>query len=74
MWNTVDEALEALRRGEIIFVLDAEDRENEGDMILAAEFATTETLNRMASMAKGLICMPMSSKGIGKASFRANGE
>lgn len=62
MWNTVDEALEALRRGEIIFVLDAEDRENEGDMILAAEFATTETLNKMASMAKGLICMPMSSK------------
>lgn len=62
MWNTVDEALGALKRGEIIFVLDAEDRENEGDMILAAEFATTETLNRMASMAKGLICMPMSSQ------------
>lgn len=61
-YNTIDEALEALRNGEIILVTDAEDRENEGDMICAAEFATTENVNFMAAHAKGLICMPMSAE------------
>lgn len=70
MWSTVEEALEALKRGEIIFVSDDEDRENEGDMILAAEFATTETLNILASKAKGLICMPMSQKVANRLDFR----
>ncbi len=60
MFNTVEECLEALRRGEIVLVTDAEDRENEGDCICAAEFATTENVNFMATYAKGLICMPMS--------------
>ena len=59
-YNTVEEAAEALRNGEIILVTDDEDRENEGDMICAAEFATTENVNFMAAHAKGLICMPMS--------------
>ncbi|MBE6031922.1 MAG: bifunctional 3,4-dihydroxy-2-butanone-4-phosphate synthase/GTP cyclohydrolase II [Clostridiales bacterium] len=59
-FNTVEEALEALRQGKIILVTDDEDRENEGDMICAAEFATTENVNFMATHAKGLICMPMS--------------
>lgn len=59
-YNTVEQALEALRNGEIILVTDDEDRENEGDMICAAEFATTENVNFMAAQAKGLICMPMS--------------
>lgn len=59
-YNTIDEALEALRNGEIILVTDDENRENEGDMICAAEFATTENVNFMAAHAKGLICMPMS--------------
>lgn len=59
-YNTVEEALEALRNGEIILVTDDESRENEGDMICAAEFATTENVNFMAIHAKGLICMPMS--------------
>ena len=58
-YNTVEEALEALRNGEIILVTDDENRENEGDMICAAEFATTENVNFMAKNAKGLICMPM---------------
>ncbi len=58
-YNTVDEALDALRNGEIILVTDDEKRENEGDMICAAEFATTENVNFMAAHAKGLICMPM---------------
>lgn len=58
--NTIPEALDALRRGEIILVTDDEDRENEGDLICAAEFATTQNVNFMAVHAKGLICMPMS--------------
>ena len=59
-YNTIEEALQALRNGEVILVTDDEDRENEGDLICAAEFATTENINFMASQAKGLICMPMS--------------
>ncbi len=61
-YNTVEEACEALRKGEIILVTDDEARENEGDMICAAQFATTENVNFMAAHAKGLICMPMSAK------------
>ena len=61
-FNTIEEALEDLRAGKIILVTDDEDRENEGDMICAAEFATTENVNIMASYAKGLICMPMSAE------------
>lgn len=59
-FSTIEEALADLRQGKIILVTDDEDRENEGDMICAAEFATTENVNLMASVAKGLICMPMS--------------
>lgn len=58
-FNTVEEALEDLRNGKLILVTDDEDRENEGDLICAAEFATTENVNFMATHAKGLICMPM---------------
>lgn len=58
--NTIEEALEALRAGQCILAVDDPDRENEGDLICAAEFATTENVNLMASAAKGLICMPMS--------------
>lgn len=58
-FNTIEEAVEALRNGEIIMVSDDENRENEGDMICAAQFATTENVNFMATHAKGLICMPM---------------
>lgn len=65
-FNTVEEALEDLRNGKLILVMDDEDRENEGDLICAAEFATTENVNFMASHAKGLICMPMSEKIIRK--------
>lgn len=59
-FNTIEEALQDLREGKIIIVTDDEDRENEGDFICAAEFATTENVNFMATNAKGLICMPMS--------------
>lgn len=59
-YNTIEEALEDLQAGKIILVTDDPDRENEGDMICAAEFATQENINFMACHAKGLICTPMS--------------
>ncbi|MBO4302933.1 bifunctional 3,4-dihydroxy-2-butanone-4-phosphate synthase/GTP cyclohydrolase II [Methanosarcinaceae archaeon] len=59
-YNTVEEALEELKAGRIILVTDDPDRENEGDMICAAEFATQENVNFMATFAKGLLCTPMS--------------
>ena len=59
-FNTISEALEDLRKGKIILCVDDPDRENEGDFICAAEFATTENINFMATYGKGLICMPMS--------------
>ncbi|WP_024294174.1 bifunctional 3,4-dihydroxy-2-butanone-4-phosphate synthase/GTP cyclohydrolase II [Lacrimispora indolis] len=59
-FNTIEEALDDLRQGKIILVTDDEDRENEGDLICGAEFATTENVNFMAIHGKGLICMPMS--------------
>ena len=59
-FSTVEEALEDLRQGKIILCCDDPDRENEGDFICAAEFATTENVNFMAMHGKGLICMPMS--------------
>lgn len=59
-FNTVDEAIEDLKKGKIILVTDDAERENEGDFICAAEFATTENINFMATYGKGLICMPMS--------------
>lgn len=54
--NTIDEAIEEIRNGRVIIVVDDEDRENEGDFIAAAELTTPETINFMASHGKGLIC------------------
>lgn len=68
-FNTIEEALEDLRQGKIILVTDDEDRENEGDFICAAEFATTENVNFMAVHGKGLICMPMSEELCRKLQF-----
>lgn len=59
-YHTIEEAIEDLRAGKIILATDDPDRENEGDMICAAQFATQENINFMASHAKGLICTPMS--------------
>ncbi|MDO4166264.1 MAG: bifunctional 3,4-dihydroxy-2-butanone-4-phosphate synthase/GTP cyclohydrolase II [Eubacteriales bacterium] len=58
-FSSIDEILKDLKDGKIIVMIDDEDRENEGDVICAAEFATLENVNFMASYAKGLICMPM---------------
>ena len=59
-FSTIEEAIDDLRAGKMIIAVDDPDRENEGDLICAAEHATLENVNFMASYAKGLICMPMS--------------
>ena len=69
-FQSIEQAISDLKEGKIILVTDDPDRENEGDMICAAEFATTENVNRMASEAKGLICMPMSSEYIRRLGLR----
>ena len=65
-FNTIEEALEDLKSGKVILVTDDADRENEGDFICAAEFATTANINFMATHGKGLICMPMSEEYVRK--------
>lgn len=71
IYNKVEEALEDLKAGKIILVSDDEDRENEGDMICAGEFATQENINFMAKYGKGLICTPMSQELALKLGFPA---
>lgn len=66
LFNTIEEAIEDLRKGKIILVTDDAERENEGDFICAAEFGTTENINFMATYGKGLICMPMSEEYVEK--------
>ena len=56
---TVEEAIEEFRAGRFLVVVDDEDRENEGDLILPAEFVTPDAINFMAREARGLICIPM---------------
>lgn len=60
--NTIPEAIEAIRKGELVIVVDDEDRENEGDFICAAEMVTPEMINFMATHGRGLICTPMDEK------------
>lgn len=69
-FDPIEQALEDLRKGKVILCTDDEDRENEGDLICAAEFASTENVNMMASLARGLICMPMSHEYILKLGLR----
>lgn len=59
MFNTIEEAINDIREGKMVILVDDEDRENEGDIIIAAEKCSPEAVNFMASYAKGLICMPM---------------
>ena len=58
-FNTIEEALEDIRQGKMIVMVDDEDRENEGDLVMAAEMATPEAINFMATYGRGLICVPM---------------
>lgn len=61
-FNTIEEAIEDMRQGKIIVMVDDEDRENEGDLIMAAEWVTPEAVAFMATHGRGLICMPMEGK------------
>jgi len=60
--NTIEEAISSIKKGEIIIVVDDEDRENEGDFVAAAEIITPEKINFMATYGKGLICTPLTEK------------
>ena len=59
MFNSIPEILEDLKKGKMVIVVDDEDRENEGDLVIAASFAKPENINFMAKFARGLICVPM---------------
>ena len=62
MFHTIEEALEDLKAGKMIIVVDDEDRENEGDFLALADYATPETVNFMAKEGRGLICVPLTEK------------
>jgi 3,4-dihydroxy 2-butanone 4-phosphate synthase / GTP cyclohydrolase II len=63
-FNTIEEAIEEIRQGKMIVVVDDEDRENEGDLVMAAEKVTPEAINFMATYARGLICAPLTAERI----------
>ena len=65
-FQTIEEGLEALKNGGLVLVTDDPDRENEGDLICAAQYAITENVNFMATYGKGLICMPMTEEYVKK--------
>jgi len=61
-FSEISEVLEELRQGKMIVVVDAEDRENEGDLVCAAEKVTPEVINFMAKYGRGLICLPLTAE------------
>ena len=61
-FNTIEEALEEIKKGNLVIVVDDEDRENEGDLVMAAAKATPETVNFMIRYARGLVCVPLSTE------------
>lgn len=71
MFNTIEEAIEDIKAGKMIIMVDDEDRENEGDIIAAAEKCTPEVVNFMATHAKGLICMPMAGERLDQLEIQA---
>ena len=70
-FNTIEEAIAAIKAGKMVLVTDDEDRENEGDLIMAAQFCTGESINFMAKEARGLICMPADAEIMDKLQFGA---
>ncbi len=58
-FSSIEDALDAIKQGKMVVAVDDEDRENEGDLIMAAELATTEAINFMVKYGRGLVCMPM---------------
>ena len=71
MLDTIPEAIEAVRNGEVIIVVDDEDRENEGDFLVAARHATPEVVNFMATHGRGLICAPLVETGATSSTCRS---
>ena len=63
-FSTIEEAIEDIRRGQMVVVCDDENRENEGDLVMAAQFATPEAINFMAKEARGLICLSLTSRAL----------
>jgi 3,4-dihydroxy 2-butanone 4-phosphate synthase/GTP cyclohydrolase II len=72
-FDTIDDVVRALAAGEIVIVTDDEDRENEGDLVMAAEKATPEAINFMAMHGRGLICVPGLERARGAARPAAHG-
>ncbi|MCX8000651.1 MAG: 3,4-dihydroxy-2-butanone-4-phosphate synthase, partial [Leptospiraceae bacterium] len=66
MIQKIENAIQEIKSGRIIILVDSEDRENEGDLVVAAEFVTPETINFMATHGRGLICVPMTSERLAK--------
>lgn len=62
MFNSIAETIEDIKNGKLVIVVDDEARENEGDLVVAAEFATAQAINFMATYGRGLICIPMETK------------
>lgn len=60
MFNTIEEAIQDIKEGKMVVIIDDENRENEGDIVVAAEKLTSEHINFMVKNARGLVCMPMS--------------
>ena len=58
-FSTIEEAIEEIRRGKMVVVCDDEDRENEGDVVMAAQFVTPEAINFMTKQARGFICLAL---------------
>ena len=73
MFNTIEEAIEDLKQGKVIIVVDDEDRENEGDFLALADFATPETINFMAKEGRGLICTPITEADCQSFKFTSDG-
>lgn len=71
MFNTIEEAIEDLKEGKMIIVVDDEDRENEGDLLMAAEKAGPENINFMAKYGRGLICVPMLKERLDKLNIKS---
>ena len=69
-FNTIEEAIEEIKQGKMIVVVDDENRENEGDLLMAAEKATTESINFMAKYGRGLICAPMTKERLDQLEIR----
>ena len=68
--SPVAEVIQAIRAGEIVILVDDEDRENEGDLVFAAEFVTAEKINFLAKHGRGLICMPITEEHAARLGLR----